>query len=83
MRTTGPNAVLKHAAWVALAALAAVCLGTIALRRGETISALWLVTAAVSVYLIAFRFYSRHIAVHALRIDGRRATPAWRRCAAS
>ncbi len=79
MRTTGPNAVLKHAAWIALAALAAVCLGTIALRRGETISALWLVTAAVSVYLIAFRFYSRYIAVHALRIDGRRATPAWRR----
>jgi len=79
MRTTGPNAVLKHAAWIALAALAAVCLGTIALRRGETISALWLVTAAVSVYLIAFRFYSRYIALHALRIDGRRATPAWRR----
>ena len=36
-------------------------------------------TAAVSVYLIAFRFYSRYIALHALRIDGRRATPAWRR----
>jgi carbon starvation protein len=79
MRTTGPNSVLKHAAWIALAVLAAVSLGTIALRRGETISALWLVTAAVSVYLIAFRFYSRYIALHALRIDGRRATPAWRR----
>jgi carbon starvation protein len=37
------------------------------------------VTAAVSVYLVAFRFYSRYIAVHALRIDGTRATPAWRR----
>jgi carbon starvation protein len=79
MPTVGRNAVLKHAAWLALATLAAVCLGTIALRRGETISALWLVTAAVSVYLIAFRFYSRYIAAHALRIDGRRATPAWRR----
>ena len=79
MPTVGRNAVLKHAAWLALAALAAVCLGTIALRRGETISALWLVTAAVSVYLIAFRFYARYIAAHALRIDGRRATPAWRR----
>ena len=79
MRTTGPNSVLKHAAWIALAVLAAVSLGTIALRRGETISALWLVTAGVSVYLIAFRFYSRYIALHALRIDGRRATPAWRR----
>jgi carbon starvation protein len=79
MPTVGRYAVLKHAAWLALAALAAVCLGTIALRRGETISALWLVTAAVSVYLIAFRFYARYIAEDALRIDGRRATPAWRR----
>jgi len=79
MPTVGPNGVLKHAAWLALAALAAVCLGIIALRRGETISALWLVTAAVSVYLVAYRFYSRYIALHALRIDGRRATPAWRR----
>ena len=74
-----PNAVLKHAAWLALAALAAACLGTIALRRGETVGALWLVTAAVSVHLIAFRFYSRYIALRALGVDGRRATPAWRR----
>ena len=51
MQTAGPNAVLKHAAWVALAALAAVCLGTIALQRGETISAMWLVAAAVSVFI--------------------------------
>ncbi len=71
--------VLKRIAWLALAALAALCLGTIALRRGETISAVWLVTAAVSVYLVAFRFYSRYIAVRALGVDGSRATPAWRR----
>jgi carbon starvation protein len=72
-------AVVRRIAWLALAVLAALCLGTIALRRGETISALWLVTAAVSVHLIAYRFYSRYIAVHALRLDPTRATPAWRR----
>jgi carbon starvation protein len=79
MSSIAPNAVLKQLGWAAVAAFAAAGLGTIALRRGETINALWLVTAAVSVYLIAYRFYSRYIAVHALRIDGGRATPAWRR----
>jgi carbon starvation protein len=70
---------VRRIAWLALAVLAALCLGTIALRRGETISALWLVTAAVSVHLIAYRFYSRYIARHALGLDPTRATPAWRR----
>jgi carbon starvation protein len=72
-------AVGRRIGWLALAVLAAFCLGTIALRRGETIGALWLVTAAVSVYLIAYRFYSRYIAAHALGLDATRATPAWRR----
>ena len=43
-------------AWGALALLAAFCLGTVALRRGEHINALWVVVAAVSIYLIAYRF---------------------------
>jgi carbon starvation protein CstA len=79
MTGTRQMAAVKHVAWVALAVLAAFCVGTIALRRGETISAIWLVTAAASVYVIAFRFYARYIAVRAIGIDGGRATPAWRR----
>jgi carbon starvation protein len=63
--------------WVALAVLAAFSLGTIALHRGETINAMWLVVASVSVFTIAYRFYARHIAVRALGIDATRATPAW------
>ena len=35
--------------WAALAVLGAFCLGTVALRRGEHINALWIVTAAVSI----------------------------------
>ena len=33
--------------WAALALLGAFCLGTVALRRGEHINALWIVVAAV------------------------------------
>lgn len=65
--------------WAALAVLAAFCIGTIALHRGETISAMWLVVAAVSLFTIAFRFYGLYIARNALMIDPTRATPAWRR----
>ncbi len=65
--------------WVALALLATFSLGTVALHRGETISAIWLVAAAVSVFSLAYRFYGRHIAQRALGIDPTRATPAWRR----
>ena len=32
-------------------------LGYIALNRGEQINALWIVVAAVCVYLIAYRYY--------------------------
>ncbi|WP_045727945.1 carbon starvation CstA family protein [Xanthomonas sp. GPE 39] len=63
-------------AWAALAVLAAFCLGTLALRRGEHINALWIVVAAVSIYLIAYRFYSRFIADKVMQLDPTRATPA-------
>ncbi|MFX8879516.1 carbon starvation CstA family protein, partial [Acinetobacter baumannii] len=46
---------------------------------GETIGAMWLVTAAVCTLLIAYRFYARYIASRALGVDPTRATPAWRR----
>ena len=36
--------------------------GVIALHRGETISAAWLVLAAVCTYLVAYRFYAAFIA---------------------
>jgi pyruvate/proton symporter len=64
-------------AWAALALLGAVCFATIALRRGESINALWIVTAAVAIYLVAFRFYGRFIATRVLELDATRATPAF------
>ncbi|MDV3469307.1 carbon starvation CstA family protein [Stenotrophomonas sp. C3(2023)] len=62
--------------WALLALLGAFCLGTVALRRGEHINALWIVVAAVSIYLIAYRFYGLFVANKVLKLDPTRATPA-------
>ncbi|MBN7135560.1 carbon starvation protein A [Lysobacter enzymogenes] len=62
--------------WAALAVLGAFCLGVVALRRGEHINALWIVTAAVSIYLVAYRYYSLFIADKVMQLDPTRATPA-------
>ncbi|WP_066094597.1 carbon starvation CstA family protein [Xanthomonas massiliensis] len=62
--------------WAVLALVGAFCLGTIALRRGEQINALWIVVAAVSIYLIAYRFYGLFIANKVMELDPTRATPA-------
>ncbi len=71
--------VVKTVGWGLLSLFAAFCLGTVALSRGETISAFWIVAAAVSIFAIGYRFYSKYIAEQALRLDPTRATPAWRR----
>jgi carbon starvation protein len=70
--------VLNRIAWVLLAVIGAVALGVVALQRGETINALWIVVAAVCVYLTAYRFYARFIAHKVLGIDPARRTPAVR-----
>lgn len=67
-----------HFGWLACALLGSTALGVVALNRGEAINALWLVTAAVCVYLIAYRFYARFIAERVLQVDPRRMTPAWK-----
>ena len=73
-----PREPLHWGVWVIVALLGAFALGTIALNRGETINAVWLVVAAVCVYLIAYRFYSLFIANSVLGLDGSRITPAVR-----
>ena len=62
----------------ALALLAAFALGGIALHRDEPINALWIVTAAICVYLLGYRFYAAWIAAKVLMVDPTRATPAER-----
>jgi len=63
-------------AWLAVVVVGASAFATLALNRGESISAIWLVVAALSVYAIAYRFYSRYIAQTVLELDARRLTPA-------
>ncbi len=62
--------------WGGVGILGAFSLATVALNRGESINAVWLVVAAVSCYFIAYRFYSRFIAATVTGLDARRRTPA-------
>src|SRR3989442_6831663 len=72
------NPLARTASWALIALGGAGALATIALHRGETVNALWVVVAALAVYLIACRFYSQFIAKHVLSLDAKRATPAMR-----
>ena len=68
----------KYLIWALLSVIGAFALGYIALNRGEQINALWIVVAAVCVYLIAYRFYGLYIAKTVLGVDPTRMTPAVR-----
>jgi carbon starvation protein len=72
------NKLVKGLMWFAIALLGAWAFGSIATHRGESISAIWFVVAAVCIYLVAFRFYSAWIAARVLTLDATRATPAER-----
>jgi carbon starvation protein len=72
------NKNLKMFVWIAVGLLGTFALSTIALNRGESINALWLITAAVCIYAIAYRFYAAWIAAKVLMVDETRATPAER-----
>ncbi len=61
-----------------MAAGAAVCLGGVALYRGEHINSMWLVLAAACTYATGYRFYAKFIAAKVMALDGKRATPAER-----
>lgn len=65
-------------AWALLALAGAGALGVVASARGEPVNAVWIVVAAVSVYLIAYRFYARYLARTVVQLDAARPTPAVR-----
>ena len=72
------SAFARHAPWALVGILGAAALATIGTARGEPVNALWVVVAAVSVYLIAYRYYSLYIAGRVMRLDPARPTPAVR-----
>jgi carbon starvation protein len=73
------NRPLKVIVWGLVSLLGAAALAKIALQRGESLSAIWFVLAAVCVYLVAYRLYSAFVAAKLLALDDSRATPAERR----
>ena len=64
--------------WALVSILGAAALARLALSRGETISAAWLLAAAVCTYLVAYRFYSRFLATKIFALDANRMTPSER-----
>ncbi len=78
MQTTLTQKLTRHGVWALVALTGAGALATIALHRGETVNALWIVVAALAVYLIAYRYYSLFIADKVVSLDSHRATPATR-----
>ena len=64
--------------WIAVAALGAAGFVVLALSRGESISAAWILCAGVASYVIAYRFYARFLALKVFALDDHRATPAER-----
>ena len=71
------SAIPRTVLWLAIVVVGTVSLGVVALHRGETLNAAWLVVAAVCIYFIAYRFYALFIAEKALGVNPARPTPAY------
>ncbi len=67
---------MKHVPWIILAIIGAIALSVTATVRGEQISALWIVVAAICTFLVAYRYYALFIARHVIGLDAGRPTPA-------
>jgi carbon starvation protein len=64
--------------WALISVAGAGALGVVALNRHEPVNALWILLAAVCIYVVGYRFYCRFIALKVLELDDTRATPAER-----
>ncbi|WP_347338344.1 carbon starvation CstA family protein [Tumebacillus amylolyticus] len=62
--------------WTVVSVLGGVAFALLAINNGETISASWIVIAAVCTYAIGYRFYSKYMAKNVFGLDDKRATPA-------
>src|SRR6266436_5716570 len=71
------NGIQSKLLWAAVIALGALSFGIVALNRGESVNAAWLVIAAVCIYFIAYRFYALFISEKVLGVDPGRQTPAY------
>ncbi|MDB4883084.1 MAG: carbon starvation CstA family protein [Gemmatimonadetes bacterium] len=72
------NRLLAAFGWCLVALAGAGSLGYLALSRGESVSAAWLLVAALCTYAVAYRFYGAFLAAKVFALDDARATPAER-----
>jgi carbon starvation protein len=78
MLAANMHALLRRLVWLVVGALGAIGFAVMAISRGETISAAWILVAGLSSYVIGYRFYSRFVALRVFGLDDARATPAER-----
>ncbi|MFL5488531.1 MAG: carbon starvation CstA family protein [Gemmatimonadaceae bacterium] len=64
--------------WSFISALGAASFAWLALSRGESVNAAWLLVAALCTYAVSYRFYSKFIASKIFALDPARPTPAVR-----
>ncbi len=72
----GGDGVLRHIPWIIMAVVGTIALAVVAVSRGEPINALWIVVAASSIFLVAYRYYALYIGRNVMRLDPARPTPA-------
>ena len=67
---------LKSLFWICFSLLGAFAFAVIAFKRGEFVNSLWLVVAALCVFVISYRFYSKWLFTKVFILDLKRSTPA-------
>jgi len=71
-----PNKWPRTLGWSAVIALGTTSIAILARSRGEPVSALWMVIAALCVFAVAYRFHAAWLMAKVLTLDELRATPA-------
>ena len=67
---------LRAGTWTLVVALGVTCIAVLAMSRGEPVSALWMLVAALCVFAVSYRFHSAWLMAKVLTLDELRATPA-------
>ncbi|AOS44383.1 Carbon starvation protein A [Lacunisphaera limnophila] len=67
---------LKVILWTLVVAAGVTAIGVLAWSRGEPVSTLWVVVAAVCVFAVSYRFHSAWLMAKVLTLDELRAPPA-------
>ncbi|MDR3615714.1 MAG: carbon starvation CstA family protein [Candidatus Obscuribacterales bacterium] len=62
--------------WSSVALLGAFALSTIAISSNEPVNAVWILTAAICTFSVAYRFYSKFIAEKVFELNDYNQTPA-------